>query len=374
VNIAIDARPLLERRGTGVYEYTRHLLDALFRISGNCFELFSNSYQYPLNLPENWRGCEKIKIVETKHPNKIFNLKLAFFRAPKLNRLIGDANLFYLPNLNFCALDRGFPYVATVHDLSFEVMPSFFGPKQRVWHGLVGVQKLLKGATKIVAVSEHTKSDITRLYKISPGKIQVIYPGLNNLSAGKTPEELRLRHFLPENFILFLGTLEKRKNVLGLISAFELLAQKIPDLHLVIAGAPGWGFAEIYARAKASKYAERILFLGYIHEDERMTFYSLAKVFVYPSFYEGFGMPPLEAMSCGTPVVTSAASSLPEAVGDAALLINPNKTDDLADAILACLTNDRLRKKLISAGAEQIKKFSWDKAVRELNDVFRKII
>jgi glycosyltransferase involved in cell wall biosynthesis len=171
-----------------------------------------------------------------------------------------------------------------------------------------------------------------------------------------------------------LGTLEKRKNVLGLISAFELLAQKIPDLHLVIAGAPGWGFAEIYARAKASKYAERILFLGYIHEDERMTFYSLAKVFVYPSFYEGFGMPPLEAMSCGTPVVTSAASSLPEAVGDAALLINPHKTDDLADAILACLTNDRLRKKLISAGAEQIKKFSWDKAVRELNDVFRKII
>jgi glycosyltransferase involved in cell wall biosynthesis len=232
---------------------------------------------------------------------------------------------------------------------------------------------MLLRAAKVVAVSEHTKNDLVNIYGIDPEKIAIIYPGLNRLEPGRTLEEIRLRHFLPENFILFLGTVERRKNVLGLIRAFELVAAKIPDYYLVLAGAAGPGFGQIFSAAKESRVAERILFLDYVPEDERRALYSAAKLFVYPSFYEGFGMPPLEAMSEGTPVVTSLASSLGEVVGDAALLANPHHADEIAEAIFEGITNERLRKSLILRGQNQIKKFDWAKSAAELNNVFQKI-
>ncbi|MEK7211982.1 MAG: glycosyltransferase family 1 protein [Patescibacteria group bacterium] len=374
MNIAIDARPLLERRGTGVYEYTRHLLDALFRISNDDFTLFSNSYQYSPRLPEDWREMKNIKVFETKKPNKIFNLKQRFLQKPKFNAMARGADLFYLPNLNFCSFDAGFPHIATVHDLSFEVNPQFFSPKQLAWHRLINIPRLLRGATKIAAVSRHTKDDIVKLFGISPDKIEVVYPGLNMLKDGLPAAEMRLRHFLPENFILYLGTVERRKNISGLIQAFRMIAQKIPDYFLTLAGSPGPGFREIYELARSGAASERILFLDYIPEAERKALYSLAKVFVYPSFYEGFGMPPLEAMSCGIPVVASAASSIPEVAGGAAMLVNPYNVSELAEAMLEGITNERLRKSLISRGYEHIKKFSWEKAATELNDIFQKII
>ena len=378
MQICVDALPLLDRRGTGVFEYTRHLLDALFGFSEDKFILYANSYQYRLAVPAEWRGKKNIKVLETKMPNKIRNLSQAFLRRPRLNRLLQKNNfrpdLYYFPNLDFFVFDEKIPYILTAHDLSFEISPGWFSPKKRLWHKLINPRTKALGAEKIVAVSKNTKSDLVNIYGVPPEKIEVIYPGLNALSDGMSEEEMRFRHFLPENFVLYLGTVERRKNIAGLISAFGLIAKKFPEYFLVLGGAPGPGFGDIWALAKKSKFGGRIIFLDYIPEAERKTLYKMAKLFVYPSFYEGFGMPPLEAMSVGLPVVASAASSLGEVLGEAALTANPYNISEIAAAMEAGLSDTRLREELIAKGYRQIARFSWEKAAGELNNIFQKII
>lgn len=378
MNVCIDALPLLDRRGTGVYEYTRHLLDALFEFSPDQFFLYSNSYQYRQNLRESWREKKNIRIFETRIPNKILNPCQAFLRWPKLDKILSRAgirpDLYYFPNLDFFVFGEPAPYILTVHDLSFEICPNWFSPKKRLWHKMINPRAKALGAAKVIAISESTKRDLINIYGVPPEKIAVIYPGLNDLQDGISAADMRLRHFLPENFILFMGTVEKRKNVLGLIRAFEIIAPKLKDFSLILAGSPGCGFGEIWAAAKTSKFKDRIIFFDYVPAEERQALYAAAKLFVYPSFYEGFGMPPLEAMSLGVPVVTSLASSLGEVVGDAALMVNPHHMSELAEAMLEGITNDRLRKSLILRGYEQVKKFSWDKAAGELNGIFQEII
>ena len=368
MKIAIDALPLLDRRGTGVYEYTRRLLGALFEFSPDQFFLYSNSYQYRLSLAESWREKKNIQVLETRIPNKILNPCQTFLRWPKLNRILSRAgiepDLYYFPNLDFFVFNGKRPYVLTIHDLSFEIFPGWFFPKKRLWHKMINPCAKALGAAKIIAVSENTKRDIVNIYGVSPEKIEVIHPGLNNLKDGISAADMRVRHFLPENFILFMGTVEKRKNVLGLIKAFEIIAPKLKDFFLILAGSPGYGFGEIWAAAKISKFRDRIIFFDYVPENERRALYSAAKLFVYPSFYEGFGMPPLEAMSEGIPVVTSLASSLGEVVGDAALMANPHHINEIAEAMLEGVLNDRLRKSLILRGYEQIKKFNWEKSAK----------
>jgi glycosyltransferase involved in cell wall biosynthesis len=183
---------------------------------------------------------------------------------------------------------------------------------------------------------------------------------------------VKTKYNLPEKFILFLGTIEPRKNIVGLIQAYSQLKiknYKLQNYKLVIAGGKGWRSNEIYEEWEKSEYKDDIIFLGYIDNQDKPYIYNLASVFVYPSFYEGFGFPPLEAMACGVPVITSFASSLPEIVGDAGIMIDPYNINDLAEAISKVLSDEKLRNSMIEKGLEQAKKFSWGKAAGEYLDI-----
>jgi glycosyltransferase involved in cell wall biosynthesis len=216
---------------------------------------------------------------------------------------------------------------------------------------------------------------------IPPDRITVIGAGVEKrfrrVKDPKTLDPIRARYRLPHRFILSVSTLEPRKNLTGLIAAFNQLAAAQPsftaDLHLVIAGGKGWLYDDIFAAAEASPVRERIHFAGFVADEDLPGLYSLASVFAFPSHYEGFGIPVLEAMACGTPVICADNSSLPEIAGDAALLVNSADTGGLADAMHRLLVDLSLRERLAARGLAQAGKFTWEAAARRLLGVYQRI-
>jgi glycosyltransferase involved in cell wall biosynthesis len=395
MNIGIDIRPLMTAPRTGVGEYTYELLNAIFNIdkTNQYFLFYNSSRDVSANIP-NWK-YDNVKIVGSHTPNKFFNTSLGLFGRPKLDKICNEKiDIWFSPNLNFTALSPKTKFILTVHDLSFELFPEFSTRKQYLWHKAVRPKKQCERAELIITPSENTKRDIVNYYKINPEKIKVIYPGIKQLTenpAGHpelvsgsidTPQKMlkQVQHDiinkynLPEKFILFLGTIEPRKNIIGLIEAFEILRNKYPTVdHLVIAGAPGWKNEKIFARAKISKYADKIHFINFVAPEDKNALYAAANLFVYPSFYEGFGFPVLEAMSIGTPVITSNRSSLPEIAGSAAYFVDPTRPDQLALAMNELLTKQNLREWHIQKGHEQVNKFSWETAAGEWLHILKNI-
>lgn len=367
MNIGIDIRPLMTAPRTGVGEYTYELLNAIFNIDrANQYFLFYNSSRdVSANIP-GWK-FDNVKIAGSHTPNKFFNTSLGLFGRPRLDRMCGtNIDTWFSPNLNFTALSRGVKYILTIHDLSFDFFPEFSTRKQYFWHKAVRPKKQCERAGLIITPSENTKRDIVDYYNISPDKIRVIYPGIRPAQAGIKTEEVRKKYNLPEKFILFLGTIEPRKNIVGLIEAFETLRTKYPvSDHMVIAGAPGWKNKDIYARAKASTVADKIHFIDFVAPEDKSALYTAADAFVYPSLYEGFGFPVLEAMAAGTPVITSNRSSLPEVAGSAAYLIDPTRPEQMTLAINELISKPELRAWHIKKGYEQAVKFPWEKAAKE---------
>ena len=402
MNIGIDIRCLMFPNRTGVGEHTYELLNAIFKIDGqNQYFLFYNSRQDVTAHIPLWPQQNNIHYIATKWPNKLFNIAIKFLGWPKLDALIsrhGHLDYFFSPNLNFTALSKNIKQILTVHDLSFKFFPQFFSTKQRLWHLGINPKKQCRRADTIIAQSENTKRDIVDYYKIQPEKIKVVYPGVRQQNptpypspyrggsyeerpaspasvpspirggteGGVSSEQVKQKYNLPNHFILFLGTVEPRKNIIGLIEAFEKCYSSLPTPYtLVLAGAPGWNNKEIYQRAFVSPLKDKIKFIGYVDADEKPALYSLADLFVYPSFYEGFGFPVLEAMACGTPVITSNRSSLPEITGQSAYLINPNRPAEMAEAMIKMLTDNTLREHFKKMGLEQAIKFSWETAANE---------
>ena len=380
MKIGIDIRPLMSSARSGVGQYSYELLNAVFALDKtNQYFLFYNSHKdVSQNIPQ-WPQAN-IQYLKTRWPNKAFNASIKFFSSPKIDRLIKNEGLdyFFSSNFNFTTLTKETKYILTVHDLSFEFFPQFYSLKQRLWHKAINPQMQCERADLILAPSENTKRDLINFYKINSGKIKVIYPGISchskqseeSLSDKKL--ELKQKYNLPEKFILFLGTIEPRKNTIGLIEAFERFSSQTPfsNFSLVIAGHKGWNDTQIYKKFQSSPYKEKIKFIGSIESDDKVALYSLATIFVYPSFYEGFGFPIVEAMAAGTPIITSNRSSLPEVAGSAAYLVNPNRPSELANAMIEMFKNQKLRDHFRSLGLEQVKKFSWEKAAKEFLNIF----
>lgn len=245
-------------------------------------------------------------------------------------------------------------------------------------------KKKQKKADKIIAVSESTKQDLIDLYKINTKKIKVIYSGVGEefrkISVSQFPSfpvSIKNKYHLPDKFVLYFGTIEPRKNIVGLIRAFELLKEKNKDFeefYLVIAGGRGWLDKKIFKAAKESKYASHIIFTGFVNPEDKVYLYNLAALFVYPSFFEGFGFPPLEAMACGVPTITSANSSLPEVVGDSAIMVDPYDIEELTWAMELVLVDDNLKRELSRRGLERAKMFSWDKCAEETLSLIKSLI
>jgi len=266
------------------------------------------------------------------------------------------------------------PFMVTVHDLSFLLYPHSFRALNRYYLQLF-TRLSVRQARRVIAVSESTKRDLGRYYRLSPANIDVVYNGVDDrfrpLPAGQVAD-FRARHGLPQRFILFVGTLEPRKNVAHLIQAYARLPTGRPPLLLI--GGKGWLYQEVLAAVERLHLSDQVRFVGYVPAGELPWWYNAAELFVYPSLYEGFGLPPLEAMACGTPVIASNASSLPEVIGRAGILVNPTDGEGLTKAMEQVLASQELREEMRAAGLAQARRFSWQQAARCTADSYRRAL
>lgn len=268
------------------------------------------------------------------------------------------------------------PSVITVHDLAFLLYPRFLTPDSARYYGQVDPAS--RRAAHIIAVSQSTKRDVTRLLGVPNEKVSVIYEAASPLF--KPIDQAVARSFVLEkyrtsgNFILFVSTIEPRKNLTTLLQAYrKLLDHYKLDVSLLVAGQNGWLADEVEASVEKLRLREQVHFLGGVANEELAYLYNAASVFALPSFYEGFGLPPLEAMACGTPVVVSNVSSLPEVVGDAGLLIDPEDADAWSVALWRVLTDEDLRAEMSTKGLRRAGSFSWARAARETLNVYHKV-
>ncbi len=406
--IGIDIRVLAKGTRTGIEEYVLNLLSFLLSLDQSAskqdkkikYKLFYNGFRkVKLNYP--WLNFSNVELKKSKIPNRILDFCMKLFNWPKIDKILNGVDIFFSPHFLPIALSKTCKRVITFHDISFKYHPQFFSKSRKLWHFLTFPKSQAQKADKIIVDSQSTKEDLIKIYKIDPEKIKVIYLGVsNNFKPIKNTFKLnkvKQKYNLPDSFVLYFGTIEPRKNLKGLIKAFDNLKQKFihsdlqttwegfegvvigkkknifKDLKLVIAGEKGWLYKDIFEKAKNAKSKNDIIFTGFIEDQDKPYLYNLANIFVYPSFFEGFGFPPLEAMASGVPTIVSNTSSLPEVVGDGAIKIDPYKIEELTYAIRKVLEDSELRDDLIKKGIKQARKFDWNKTAKEVLKIFYKI-
>jgi glycosyltransferase involved in cell wall biosynthesis len=292
--------------------------------------------------------------------------------------LTGPVDLFHSPDFVLPPV-RAARSILTVHDLAFLLYPECADARLRAYLEKT-VPRSVQRADYVVADSENTRNDVICLLGVPPDRVTVVPGGVDPVFRPVTdPARLTaLRQMLGIDpvtpYILFIGVIEPRKNLMGLIEAFDVLKSRRPLPHkLVVAGRRGWLSEATMERADRSQYRDEIIFPGYIPESELPTLYSAAEAFAFPSHYEGFGLPVLEAMACGTPVVASRASSLPEIVGDAGMQVDPDDSERLASALELLALNPEMRADFRERGIARAATFTWDAAARVMLDVYHRV-
>ncbi len=367
--IAVDLRSLHTAEFSGVESFTVNVLEQLLSDDReNTYRLFYNGFS---RKEFEYFHFINAQYKQTRIPNRLLNLLLKFFRYPKIEALTGPCDVLFMPNWNMMMASDLTKVILTVHDLSPIAVPQFYNLKARVWHWFINIPKLLNRANRLIAVSEFTKISLIEKLHIPAEKITVAPLGVdhNNYRPNLSVERLRdvrNRYGLPGDFVLFLGTVEPRKNLSRLISALEQINE---PLYLVIAGRLGWKYSALLKQIEQSPKRRFIKLLGYVPESDKPYIMKLARVFAYPSMYEGFGLPVLEAMAVGTPVLTSNVSSLPEVAGDSALLVSPYNISDITDGLLRLHTDSQLRDHYISKGIDRSHQFTWAKCAAIVKSV-----
>jgi glycosyltransferase involved in cell wall biosynthesis len=291
-----------------------------------------------------------------------------------------QARLELLHGLAFVSpLAQPCPTVVTVHDLSFALFPDLFRSANAAYLRLF-TRLSCQRAARIIAVSENTRADVIQLYGVPGRRIEAIPHGVTAQFHPRSPGEVaefRHAHSLPDHFILFVGTLEPRKNLIKLIEAFAQISappESERDLKLVLVGGKGWYYDPILAAVERLNLKDRVILAGYVPAGELPLWYAAADVFAFPSRYEGFGMPVLEAMASGTPVVMSAASSLPEVAGDAALTVSPDDVDALTAALHRALTDTAWREEARARGIARTARFTWKSTASRTAAVYHRVL
>ena len=403
MTIGIDIRVLAKGTRTGIEEYVLNLLPRLLPLDKKVkYKLFYNAFR-KVELDYPWLNLPNVELCEFKIPNRLFFASARYLGQPKIDRFLEGIDIYFNPHFFVAPVSSRCRKIITFHDLSFEHHPQLFSYRKILWQKfLMNTRQEARKADKIMADSFSTKEDLVKIYKIDPTKIEVVYLGVSKdfklFKKDNTQlKKVRKKYNLPRSFILYFGTIEPRKNLILVIKAFEALKEEFTphlsrigrlgdrlnvshlsskgagftDLKLVIAGAKGWLYKDIFKKVKNSKYKEDIIFTGFIDDKDKPYLYNLANIFVYPSFFEGFGFPPLEAMACGTPTIVSNASSLPEIVGNGAIMIDPYNVDELTFAIRKVLEDKDLQSDLIKKSLKQAKKFNWDKTAKEVLGIFK---
>jgi glycosyltransferase involved in cell wall biosynthesis len=366
MRIGIDARLVYYSRA-GIGQYILRLVEALARVetSGEQFVLLqSRKDRTRLDHPAFSRAS-----LWTPSHHRLEQLSLRFE--------IGRLHLDLLHSPDFIPpFRRNCRSVITIHDLAFLLYPHFLTNESARYYGQI--DQAVRHTDHIIAVSESTRRDAINLLGVPERKITVIYEAANPIYS-QMDKELARRHVmdtysLEQPFILFVSTIEPRKNLPGLLQAFRKLRDDYKrDEKLVLAGGRGWLSEEVYASIDRLNLNDHVLLLGRVPSEHLVYLYNAAQMLVHPSFYEGFGLPPLEAMHCGTPAIVSNVSALPEVVGDAALLVDPNDVDGLTVAMWRVLTDEQLRASLVEKGFMRARKFSLERAAHQTLDVYRRV-
>ena len=353
---------LLSTTHTGIQHYIRALVPELVaQAASHEVVLYGEPSQLPVSADRGVRWVSASRPLRSGVHRVLWEQTV----LPRLLRRDG-VEVFFSPAF---VLPMGWEGagVVTVHDLNFEVSPQTVHPIRRAYLRRITRWSVLH-ARRVIAISASTTSDIVRRYGVPDEKVAVIPYGLDGIfhfeGARALEPIVRQRYALPEQFLLFVGTLEPRKNLPRLIEAYALASRKADLPPLVLAGAPGWQHERILSRAQGLGIVDKIVFTGYIPRDHLPGVYAAASALLYPSLYEGFGLPPLEAMGCGTPVLASHTSAMPEVVGDAGILVEPHDVQAIASGILRITKDEALRQQIKERGVERARQFRWDEAAR----------
>lgn len=371
LRVAADYRPA-EGNRSGIGRYVYEILQRIHGRPDVRVSLLTSSPFRPIRSPENRGDLNRTKPYgQVPFPFK--KLVRLGYTEPEGYRVLKKTCFQILWSTSHVVpghLVKGpWRHVVTVHDLASRYFPETL--EAPVLAQLRRLEKHVAAADAVLTVSQTTKRDLVTLLNVAPEKIEVVYNGVSEhfRRLNGVPERVKRQYRLPDRFLLFVGTVEPRKNLTGLVKAFDLAARQIPHA-LVIVGATGWKTAPLSQVVNESPFRDRIVFTGYVDDGDLPAFYNLADALVYPSLYEGFGIPVIEAMACGTPVVTSNGSALAEISGHAALLVDPHEIAQIANAIEQVVSDSTLRDNLRSKGFERAKHFSWDAAASQIVTCF----
>ena len=364
--IGFDASRAALANHTGTETYAYQLLLAMANLTSADFRLRLYTHQPP--QPAKWPQGDFVETRIIPFPRLWTHLRLAaeISRHPP-NALFVPAHALPL----YCPV----PAAVTVHDLGYLHYPDAHTPFQRRYLDWT-TRRHTRVAQRIIADSTATKNDLIQHYGANPETIRVVHLGVDSalepVEDERVVNAVKARYGISGNYLLYLGTLQPRKNLLRLLEAFERVSRRHP-VSLVLAGGKGWLYDEIFDRARALKLEDRVIFPGFIPEADKAALLSGAVAFVFPSLYEGFGLPALEAMACGAPVLTSNVSSLPEIVGDAALPVDPHSVEAISDGLLRLLSDSALRQSLVGRGKQRAQNFSWEKAAGQVMEILTHI-
>lgn len=363
MKIGIDASKISITQKTGTENYSHNLLRELLEIDKD------NEYLLYLreDPPDFVKGKENVTCKKIPLPRLWTQAGLAS------EVLFSPPDVLFIPAHTMPVVHRpGLKTVVTIHDLGAEFLKQYHQFPQKLYLNK-STEFVAKFATHLIAVSEATKKDLTSKLGVPPDRVTVVYEAwdqeLFHIPSASEVQKTRLNYHLDEDYLIFVGTIQPRKNLERLIEAFS--RAKI-GLDLVLVGKPGWLSEPIYEAPKKFGVGDRVKFLGHVPNEDLAGLYGGSRALVFPSLYEGFGIPVLEAMACGTVVLTSSATSLPEVGGDAAYYVDPYSTESITFGLEEIVTKDKLRDQLLRNAIKQIQKFSWNKSAAETLAVLRK--
>lgn len=364
MRIGIDARMI---DNTGIGRYLRNLLIHLARIDKhNEYIVFINADNSRVVTQENFR------FVPLAIPVPLYSLREHYWLPWEIHKW--NVAMMHYPNFDI-PLVRSYPTVVTIHDLIYYLYPNQCPSKIAHYYARFMLQYVTNHAHVLITDSEYSKQDLVKHFHISDEKIHVILPAADekccSLTTGRIRTNIAEKYGIEQPYILYVGKHHPYKNIGTLLQAYNTHREIYEKFQLVIAGKQDSRWKDLYMTAKTLNSGKYIVFTDFVPEEELFELYRHARLFVFPSLYEGFGLPPLEAMACGVPVISSNAASLPEVIGDAGVLVDPLNICELAGAIRDVLTNMELQQSLKRKGIRRAQQFSWEKAALQLLTLYR---
>ncbi|MDD5605861.1 MAG: glycosyltransferase family 1 protein [Patescibacteria group bacterium] len=388
MRIGVDFRGVLTGQISGVEQYTLQILKNLLAIdTTNTYVLFYVAYRDQDEVLQKLRkeypflANANVEVKKLKWVN--FPLLLhAFFKPlnwPKADVICGGLDIMFMPAPRLLPLSRKCKKVTTFHDLIFLIYPQFYTLSSRLWQWQMSYPYEARTSDAVIAVSHTTKQDLVRLVKADPKKIRVVYEGVGKeYFAGKDAHifaDLKAKFNLPEKFIYYIGSIEPRKNLKSVILALKIYQQKHSDtMKLVLSGSKSWLSSDLYQLVQELGLAQDVIFTGRVSDREKIALMQYACAFVFPSFYEGFGLMVLEAFAAGCPVIISDRGALPEVAGKAALTVSPDDVQAMADALAQIAHDATLRSQLVHQGRLRAESFTWEKAAKQTLEIFQRVV